>query len=178
MLPSGWHAEKFSWPFNFQALRILLLPVAKSEFFGRACFSASLPPNPFSPSAVALATNQKTWPKSKQGTKSNINLVDCPPKKQNENTSMFDNLLRMPKADLAHRSTVEEKPSFLFTASMPEHFTPIVDSAASDCDSFAGDGPPACDDLLEVDQDEIHVEFTFPSTIYMTPSSYDAVPRH
>eukprot|EP00977_Amphora_coffeiformis_P027207 scaffold34595_cov160-Amphora_coffeaeformis.AAC.17 len=57
---------------------------------------------------------------------------------------------------------------------MQERPTPIVDSAASDCDSFAGDGPPACDDLLEVDQDEIRVEFTFPSTIYMIPSPYSA----
>ena len=87
---------------------------------------------------------------------------------------MFDKLLRMTMFDSAHCSTVEEKP--FFSASMPEPLTTVMDSAASDCDSFAGDGPPACDDLLEVDQDEIHVELTFPSTLYMTPPSHDSVP--
>ena len=75
-------------------------------------------------------------------------------------------------SDLALCSTFEDKPSSL-PESIQEHATSVLDSA-SDCDSFAGDGPLGCDDLLDVDQDDINVEFTIPSTVYMISSSYSA----
>lgn len=46
----------------------------------------------------------------------------------------------------------------------------------SDCNSFTGDGPVGtCDDLLDVDQCEINLEFPVPCTIYAVATNVDIV---
>lgn len=62
--------------------------------------------------------------------------------------------------------------SRLFDDETPEQQAqeaPAVIDTASDIDSFAGNCAWACDDLLNVDQEDIHVELTIPSTICTTP---------